>query len=162
MNSHKNARLTFEGRKLLIERIANMGTKLAAQAAGVRLGCARKWQRRYEQQGLAGLPDRSCRPHTTRSSIDAELALRIEALRRERMPVRRFAAVVGRSPAMISRFLGALGLPSLKALEPAQAAVRYEREAPGELLHMDTKKLGRIEREGHRISQSRSVPLHDR
>jgi transposase InsO family protein len=73
------------------------------------------------------------------------------------MPMRRIATVVGRSPATISRFLAALGLSSLKALEPAQAAVRYEREAPGELLHMDTKKLGRIEREGHRINGDRTT-----
>jgi len=157
MNSHKNARLTFEGRKLLIERIAVMGLKAAAEAAGISHGCARKWLRRYEEQGQAGLLDRSCRPHKTRSSIDAQLACRIEALRRERMPVRRIAAVVGRSPATISRLLARLGLSSLKALEPAQPTVRYEREAPGELLHMDTKKLGRIEREGHRINGDRTT-----
>lgn len=157
MNSHKNARLTFEGRKLLIERIAVMGLMPAAEAAGISAGCARKWRRRYEQQGETGLLDRSCRPHRTRSKIDEQLAQRIEALRRERMPIRRIAAVVGRSAATISRFLAALGLSSLKALDPAVAAVRYERDAPGELLHMDTKKLGRIEREGHRINGDRTT-----
>ena len=157
MNSHKNARLTFEGRKLLMERIAVMGLMPAAEAAGISPGCARKWRLRYEQQGEAGLLDRSCRPHRTRSTIDEQLGQRIEGLRRERMPVRRIAAVVGRSAATISRFLATLGLSSLKALDPQLPAVRYEREAPGELLHMDTKKLGRIEREGHRINGDRTT-----
>lgn len=155
MNSHKNARLTFEGRKLLMERIAVMGLMPAAQAAGISPGCARKWLRRFEAEGEAGLVDRTCRPHRTRCSIDLQLAERIEALRRDRMPVRRIACVVGRSAATISRFLARLGLSSLKALEPAAPVVRYEREAPGELLHMDTKKLGRIEVTGHRATGDR-------
>jgi transposase len=127
MNSHKNARLTFEGRRLLMERIAVMGLIPAAEAAGISAGCARKWLRRFEEEGEAGLMDRTCRPHRTRCSIDAPLAERIEALRRDRMPVRRIATVVGRSVATISRFLARLGLSSLKALEPAIPAVRYER-----------------------------------
>jgi transposase InsO family protein len=155
MNSHKNARLTFEGRRLLMERIAVMGLIPAAEAGGTSAGCARKWLRRFEEEGEAGLMDRTCRPHRTRCSIDAPLAERIEALRRDRMPVRRIATVVGRSVATISRFLARLGLSSLKALEPAIPAVRYEREAPGELLHMDTKKLGRIEVTGHRATGDR-------
>ena len=155
MNSHKNARLTFEGRKLLIERIAVMGLIPAAKAAGISPGCARKWLRRFESEAEAGLIDRTCRPHRTRCSIDVQLAQRIEALRRDRMPVRRIAAVVGRSVATVSRFLARLGLSSLKALQPTAPAVRYEREAPGELLHMDTKKLGRIEVTGHRATGDR-------
>lgn len=89
--------------------------------------------------------------------MDGELAQRIEQLHRARMPMRRIAAVAGRSVATVSRLLAVLGLSSLKALEPAQLVVRYEREAPGELLHMDTKKLGRIEREGHRINGGRTT-----
>ena len=152
MNSHKNARLTFEGRKLLIERIAVMGLMPAAEAAGVSARTARKWRDRFEQEGLDGLKDRSSRPLQTRSSVDCELALRIEQLRRSRMPMRRIAAVVGRSVATISRLLAGLGLSSLRALDPKPALVRYERDAPGELLHMDTKKLGRIEVTGHRAT----------
>jgi hypothetical protein len=78
-NSHKNARLTFEGRKLLIERIAVMGVMPAAAAAGISARCARKWVGRFKQEGDAGLVDRSCRPHRTCSSIDEALAQRIEA-----------------------------------------------------------------------------------
>ena len=88
--------------------------------------------------------------------MDIDLASqRAEQLRRARMPMRRIAAVVGRSVATVGSLLAALGLSSLKALEPAQPIVRCERDAPGELLH--TKKLGRIEREGHRINGDRTT-----
>lgn len=152
MNSHKNARLTLEGRKLLIERIAVMGLMPAASAAGISPRTARKWRDRFDEQGLDGLIDRSSRPATTRSTVGAPLLLRIEQLRRGRMPMRRIAAIVGRSVATISRALQRLGLSSLKALEPRETIVRYEREAPGELLHMDMKKLGRIALPGHRVT----------
>lgn len=155
MNSHKNARTTFEGRKLLIERIAVMGLMPAAEAAGISVRTARKWRARFEQEGLAGLLDRSSRPLKTRSTVDAELAARIGQLRRARMPMRRIAAVVGRSVATISRVLAGMGLSSLRALQPQLPAVRYERDAPGELLHMDTKKLGRIEHPSHRVTGDR-------
>jgi transposase InsO family protein len=152
VNSHKNARLTYEGRKLLIERIAVHGLNAAALACGISTRTARKWQQRCEDQGHKGLYDHSSRPRRTRSTIDAELAQRMEQLRRARMPMRRIASVVGRSLATVSRFLAGLGLSSLKALEPREPVLRYERQAPGELLHMDTKKLGRIVRPGHRVT----------
>src|SRR5262249_6724769 len=113
MNSHKNARLTFEGRKLLIERIAVMGLMPAAEAAGISARTARKWFKRFELEGLQGLVDRSSRPVKTRSKLDADLLQRIEQLRRARMPMRTIASVVGRSVATISRVLATLGLSSL-------------------------------------------------
>jgi len=155
MNSHKNARTTYEGRKLLIARIGELGLMPAAAAAGISSRTARKWQLRFMQEGLQGLMDRSSRPAKTRSTIDAELSCRIERLRRQRMPMHRIANVVGRSVATVSRLLASLGLSSLKALDPAPVITRYEREAPGELLHLDTKKLGRIERPSHRITGNR-------
>lgn len=155
MNSHKNARLTFEGRKLLIERIAAMGLMPAAEAAGISTRTARKWLKRFNEHGPQGLQDRSSRPAKTRTSLDEVLSQRIEQLRRQRMPVRRIAAVVGRSAATVSRLLARLGLSSLKALDAFVPPVRYEREAPGELLHMDTKKLGRIVVTGHRVTGDR-------
>jgi transposase len=112
MNSHKNARLTFEGRKLLIERIAVMGLIPAASAAGISLQIARKWLRRFEEGGQDALRDRSSRPDRTRSTIDSELAERMERLRRARMPIRRIALTVGRSVATISRVLAGLGCPA--------------------------------------------------
>lgn len=155
MNSHKNARTTFEGRKLLVERIAVMGLVPAASAAGISVRTARKWLGRFRQSGPGGLLDRSSRPLKTRCTVDAALLQRIEQLRRTRMPMRSIAAIVGRSMATVSRVLARLELSSLKALEPASPVLRYEREAPGELLHMDTKKLGKIVRPSHRVTGNR-------
>ena len=155
MNSHKNARTTFEGRKLLVERIAVMGLSPAAKAAGVSVRTARKWLTRFRQSGPDGLLDRSSRPNKTPTTVDEALARRIEQLRRARMPMRTIAAIVGRSVATVSRVLARLGLSSLKALDPALPALRYERDAPGELLHIDTKKLGRIVRPSHRVTGNR-------
>ena len=152
MNTHKNARLSFEGRKLLIERIETIGLVPAAEAAGTSPRTARKWYARYKHEGLAGLMDRSSRPHKTRCAVDGETRQRIERLRRNRMPMRRIAGLVHLSVATVSRVLARLGLSSLGAIAPKQPVVRYEREAPGELLHMDTKKLARIVRPGHRVT----------
>ena len=80
MNSHKNARTTFEGRKLLIERIAVMGLARAAKAAGISERTARKWLMRFKQNGPDGLLDRTSRPHKTRSTVDVALLQRIVAL----------------------------------------------------------------------------------
>ena len=155
MNSHKNARLTVEGRKLLIERIPVMGLTAAAEAAGVSPRTARKWFGRFEQEGLDGLRDRSSRPSRTRSTVDEALGRWIEQLRRLRMPMRRIAEIVERSVSTVSRVLDRLGLSSLKALDPVRPIVRYEHVAPGEMLHIDTKKLGRIVRPSHRVTGDR-------
>lgn len=155
MNTHKNARLTIAGRKLLVERVAVMGLRSAAEAAGVSRSTARKWLKRFEEGGLAALADRSSRPCKTRSSVDPSLEQRIEQLRRARMPLRRIAGLVGRSVATISRWVARLGLSSLKSLDPLAPTVRYEHAAPGEMLHMDTKKLGRIVRPSHRVTGNR-------
>ena len=155
MNSHKNARLTFEGRKLLIERIAVMGLIPAAEAAGISARTAHKWRKRFEEAGQEGLLQRSSRPAKTRTTVSQIVGQRIERLRRSRMPMRAISRIVGRSVATVSRVLARLGLSSLKALDPVQSVVRYEREMPGELLHMDTKKLGRIVRPSHRITGNR-------
>lgn len=155
MNAHKNARLTLLGRQLLVQRIASVGLRAAAEAAGVSLRTARKWRSRFEHGGVDALGDRSSRPKHTRSSIDEALARRIEQLRRARMPVRRIAELVGRSVSTVARWLARQGLSSLRALEPPALIVRYEHSAPGDLLHMDTKKLGRIVRTGHRVTGNR-------
>lgn len=155
MNAHKNARLTVLGRELLIQRIAVIGLRAAAEAAGISLRTARKWLRRFQEGGLAALADRSSRPKRTRLSIDEALGRRMEELRRTRMPMRRVAELVGRSVSTVARWLAKLGLSSLRALEPPVPVVRYEHAAPGDLLHMDTKKLGRIVRTGHRVTGNR-------
>ena len=157
MNTHKNARLTVIGRMLLMERIKEIGLIPAAEAAGISPRTARKWLARFKKEGVAGLMDRSSRPHRTRRTVDEPLVQRIVQLRKGHMPMRRIAAIMGRSVATISRVLARVGLSSLKALQPKAPVVRYEREAPGELLHMDTKKLARIERPGHRRSLARGL-----
>jgi len=155
VNVHKNARLTIEGRKLLVERIPVIGLAAAAEAAGVSLRTARKWLERFLLGGAAALADRSSRPRRLRSSLD-DVALRsIEQLRRLRMPMRRIAELVGRSVSTVSRVLDRLGLSSLRTLDPVRPIVRYEHIAPGEMLHIDTKKLGRIVRPSHRVTGNR-------
>jgi len=110
MNSHKNARTTYEGRKLLIARIAQIGLIPAAEAAGISVRTARKWLERFEGEGEAGLWDRRSRPRKTRASWDASLLARVAGLRRQRTPMRPVALLVGRSLATISRWLANLGL----------------------------------------------------
>jgi len=155
VNAHKNARLTVLGRQLLVQRVAQMGLRAAAEAAGVSLRTARKWLKRFEQGGVQALADRSSRPRRTRSSIDEELGQRIEQLRRGRMPMRRIAQLAGRSVSTVARWLARQGLSSLRAFEPPAVLVRYEHAAAGDLLHMDTKKLGCIVRVGHRATGNR-------
>ena len=134
MNSHKNARTTYEGRELLIERIAVMGLNRAAQAAGISAH-GTQWKLRFEADGDAGLFDLSSKPHRTRTTLDDTLLARIDRRRRDRRPMRTIASVVGRGVATISCLLKRLGLSSLKALDPRVDVVRYERAAPGEPLH---------------------------
>ena len=155
MNSHKNARTTFEGRKLLIERIAVVGLAHAAQAAGISMRTAAKCMKRFVMHGDDGLFDRSSWPHRTRTTLDVLLRQCIERPRRDRRPMQVIARIVGRSVATISRLLGRLGLSRIKARDPRAAVVTYEHARPGELLHIDTKKLGRIVRPSHRVSGDR-------
>jgi transposase InsO family protein len=156
MNIHQNARLTPRGRERLVRQIESGQTpEAAAHTAGVCPRTARKWSRRYRREGLVGLQDRSSRPHRLRSPTPQTVVDRIEVLRRERMPGKHIAKAVGVSPATVSRVLKRLGLSSLKALEPAEPVRRYEREQPGELIHIDIKKLGRFNRIGHRITGDR-------
>lgn len=124
----------------------------AAKAAGISDRTARKWLKRFVEQGIAGLYDRSSRPQATRTTCDSALCLRVEQLRRTRMPMRTITRIVGRSVSTVSRLLARLGLSSLRALEPVMPVLRYERHRPGELLHMDIKKLGRIAVTGHRAT----------
>jgi transposase InsO family protein len=127
-----------------------------ATAMGVCLSTVRKWVKRYRQEGLAGLLDRSSRPHRSPNGTPAAIAERIGELRRQRWTGAQIAAEVGVSKATVSRILQRLGLNRLKSLEPAAPIIRYNRQRPGELLHLDTKKLGRIGAVGHRITGRRT------
>jgi len=157
MNSHENAGLTALGRAELVRRVFRLGQPVAEVAAafGVCAKTVRKWVSRFEAEGEAGLRDRSSRPHRLRRPTLAPTAARIAALRRERWTGQRIAAELGISPATVSRVLRRAGLSRLRDLAPAEPARRYERARPGEMIHIDIKKLGRFERTGHRITGDR-------
>lgn len=156
MNIHNNARLTPRGRERLVRQVAGGQTpKAVAQAAGVCPRTVRKWVERYRREDLAGLQDRSSRPHRLYRPTPAAVVERVENLRRQRYTGRQIAAELGISPATVSRILKRLGLNRLQALEPAEPVRRYERARPGELIHIDIKKLGRIDGIGHRITGDR-------
>jgi transposase InsO family protein len=156
MDIHKNARLTPLGRERLVQMVRGGQTPQAAsEGAG---GCprtVRKWLNRYNTEGLAGLQDRSSRPQRLYRPTPQLVIDRIESLRRQRMPGKEIAACVGVSAATVSRVLKRLGLNKLRALEPAEPPRRYERQRPGEMIHIDIKKLGKFDQIGHRITGDR-------
>ena len=157
MNSHKHARLTPKGRALLVSRVLEGGWTLrsAAEAAGISVRTASKWLGRYREQGPAGLVDRSSRPRRSPRALRQDEVEQLRQLRHRRWPLWRIAREVRRGIATVSRCMSKLGLSRLERLEPAAPVVRYERAAPGELLHLDTKKLGRIGGLGHRVTGQR-------
>ena len=163
MDIHKNARLTPLGRERLVKMVlCGQTAQAAGEAAGVCPRTARKWLERHNQHGLAGLQDRSSRPHRLRQPTPQPVIERIEALRRLRMPGKEIAAQVGVSAATVSRVLKRLGLNKLSALDPAEPTRRYQREHPGELIHIDIKKLGRFSTPGHRVRGERREEWRNR
>ena len=156
MNIHKNARLTPIGRERLVEAVLGGQTpQAAARAAGVCPKTARKWIGRFKTEGRAGLMDRSSRPRRLYRPTPEAVIRQIEWLRQRRTG-QQIAVEVGVSPATISRVLKHLGLNRIAALEPAEPILRYERAKPGELIHIDIKKLGRFDQVGHRITGDRA------
>ena len=157
MNSHKHAALTPIGRALLVSRVLEQGWKVAqaAQAGGVSERTGYKWLARFKTEGNAGLQDRSSRPHRCPHAAGSQERDQCEQLRRQRLPLWRVARQCDRSLATVSRWMKVVGLSRLSALQPPEPVRRYERSAPGELLHLDTKKLGRIRGIGHRITGER-------
>lgn len=153
---HRNARLTFHGRRLLVARVREQGMPVAhvARAMGVSRQCVHRWVARWDAEGDAGLWDRSSRPHRmpTRTSPEIEaavLAARVEHRRGQDW----LGPELGVAARTVSRILRRHGMPRLAACDPMSGeviraskttAVRYERARPGELVHMDVKKIGRI------------------
>jgi transposase InsO family protein len=157
MNVHKNARLTPHGRERIVRLVASGQTPQAvAQAAGVCPRTVRKWVDRYRREGVAGLQDRSSRPHRLHRPTPQATVEQVERLRRQRYTGKQIAADLSISSATVSRILRRLGLNRLSALEPAEPVRRYEREHPGELIHIDIKMLGKIDGVGHRITGDRT------
>ena len=164
MNVHKNAKLTPRGRAEIVRRVIDQGQtpKAVATAFGVCERTVRKWVARFRAEGSQGLQDRSSRPHTLHRPTPAPVVKKIAALRRQRCTGAQIAAQLGVSTATVSRVLRRLGLNRLKALEPAEPVRRYEREHPGELIHIDIKKLGRFNRPGHRVTGDRTGQSNSR
>ncbi|WP_405986100.1 IS481 family transposase [Streptomyces sp. NBC_00872] len=154
--SHRNARLTVHGRRLLVERVC-AGRPVAHVAAemGISRATAHKWIRRWRAEGDQGLHDRSSRPRTTPHRTPPETEARVCMLRRERkLGPARLGPALGLPASTVHRILTRHGLNRLAFLDrpTGQVIRRYERDRPGELVHVDVKKLGRIpDGGGHRV-----------
>jgi transposase InsO family protein len=164
MNIHKNARMTVHGRVLLVERVLEARWRVAdaADAAGVSERTAYKWLGRYRAGGAAALNDRKPTPGRCPHRTPAETAVAIEALRRQRLSGPAIARKLALPRSTVGAVLRRLGLGRLAALDPKPPAVRYQRQHPGELIHIDTKKLGRIAGVGHRITGQHSGMVKNR
>ena len=154
--SHRNARLNVRGRQLLVERVCEQGWAVAhaAKAQGVSRQCAHRWINRFLQEGEAGLRDRSSRPHHCPSQTPVEVEEAIVVMRRkERRGQDWIGPELGVPARTVSRVLRRHGVPYLRECDPLTGeviraskttAVRYERDRPGELVHVDVKKIGKI------------------
>jgi transposase InsO family protein len=161
MKMHANARLSLKGRELLVDRVENTGWSLiaAAEAAGISDRTARKWLARHRAEGRDGLVDRSSAPTVVANRTEDHRVEVIAALRRLRMTGAEIAEALDMALSTVSGILARIGMGKLGriGLEPAQ---RYERARPGELVHIDVKKLGRIARPGHRALGRQSGDAH--
>src|SRR5205809_1287333 len=146
MNLHANAALSWSGRRRLCELVVDEGWTLVAAAAavGVSVRCARKWVGRYRFEGVAGLCDRSSAPRHVANRTAPDRVEAIAKLRRLRFTAAEIAETLGMALSTVSGILTRIGMGRLGRLGLEQP-VRYERSRPGELVHIDVKKLGRID-----------------
>jgi transposase InsO family protein len=157
VNVHKNASLTPRGRELLIQRIEQGESVAAASAAvGISERTAWKWLGRHRAEGREGLVDRSSRPHRSPNQVRRTRERQIVRLRKKRWTQAAIAEHLQMSMSTVGAVCRRWGVGRLRDLEPRPPVVRYERENAGELIHLDIKKLARIERVGHRIHGDRS------
>jgi transposase InsO family protein len=158
MKLHGNARSCPNSRRLLVERIESGTWSLAAaaEAAGVSERTAYRWLARWRQEGSAGLLDRSSRPHRVPNRTAPDRERVIEQLRRLRMTAAEIAECLGMALSTVSAVLKRIGLGKRSRLDPPEPPNRYQRQRPGELVHLDIKKLGRIRAAGHRMTGERS------
>jgi transposase InsO family protein len=164
MNTHKNASLTAKGREAMVRGVVEGGLSKAdaAYQFNITPKTVAKWVARFRAEGVDGLRDRSSRPLSLPSQTPEATCTAIETLRRQRHTGKQIAAEVGVSAATVSRILRRLGLNRIRDLEPAEPDRRYEREKPGEIIHLDIKKLGRFDRVGHRITGDRTGQSNSR
>jgi transposase InsO family protein len=158
MTLHRNARTCPNSRRLIAERVLVEGWTLtaAAEAAGVSVPTARKWVRRFRDEGEAGLGDRSSAPKRIPHRTPPERERAILSLRALRLTGEQIAAALGMAPSTVSLVLKRNGHGRLRRPDASEPERRYERSRPGELVHVDIKKLGRIARPGHRVTGSRA------
>ena len=158
MNIHKLARTTPASRALIAaRRAAGVSEAVVADQLGIDRKTVRKWSRRQLAEGSPGLRDRSSRPASSPTALDDAWRDAVVALRRLKFTQAQIAQVLALSKSRIQRVVARKGLGKLSALEPPLPANRYERTRPGELVHVDTKKLGRFYRPGHRVTGNRAV-----
>ena len=157
MDLHQNARSLPASRVLLVERVLVEGWSVgeAAEAVGLSLRAGYRWLRRYREGGQAALQDRSSCPHRIPRRLGKEQQEQILALRRARLSGAEIASRLGIPRSTVSRWLRRMGVGRLPQLAPPEPIRRYEKSRPGELLHLDIKKLGRIRGVGHRITGDR-------
>ena len=157
MDAHENARTTRRSRMLMVQRSAS-GWSVAAVASahGITTRAVRKWRDRHAAEGNEGLLDRPYRPHHSPARLPAQAEDEIEALRRQRLSGPAIARRLWRPISTIGVVLRRRGLGRLAALDTRPPIMRYEREHPGKLIHIDIKKLGRIGGIGHRITGNRA------
>jgi transposase InsO family protein len=157
MNSHNNARLTPKGREDMVRAVVDHGLSKAAAARRFNTThkTVLKWVARYQAEGIVGLRDRSSKPLSSPSQIPLATADAVECLRRQRRTQEHIADELAISRASVSRILKRRGLSLLSSLEPQEPRPRYERKTPGEIVHIDIKKLGRFNAIGHRITGDR-------
>jgi transposase InsO family protein len=157
MDLHANARTCPHSRRLAVERVERQGWTLAAAAgaAGVSVRTVSKWRRRYREEGEQGLLDRSSAPASVPSRTDEARVDVIASLRQLRMTGAEIAETLAMPGSTVSGILTRIGLGKLWRLEPLEPPNRYEKQRPGELVHVDVKKLGRIGRAGHRVHGDR-------
>jgi transposase InsO family protein len=164
MDSHKNARLTPKGRQGMVGAVVDSGLTKAevARRYNTTPKTVAKWVDRFRDEGIEGLRDRSSRPLSSPDQTPPATCAAVEALRRQRHTGEEIAQQLAISQATVSRILRRLGLNRLCALEPAEPVRRYEREHPGELIHIDIKKLGKFNQIGHRITGDRAGQSNSR
>jgi len=157
MKLHRNAKTTPRSRAEIVDRVRRQGWSVADAAthASVSVRTGYKWLARYRAEGSAGLEDRGSAPRRVKRRVSPYWVGRILDARRKRRTAPQIALRFSLAQATVSRVLSRNGLGKLRALEPIEPVVRYERERPGELVHFDVKKLGRIDGVGHRIHGDR-------
>ena len=159
MNLHHHARLSPRGRALLVDRILVQGLRVeeAAHAAGVSVRTAYKWLKRFKEEGAQGFFDRSSRPHACPHATPLTVVEQVLEQRRARQTYRQIAGELAVAPSTVARLLRRAGLHRLAELEPALPENRYEYPRPGDLLHLDIKRLARFRQPGHRVTGNHQI-----